>query len=128
MSFRVVGGAGGNPALVASYSLPATITANQTRIPADIPLPAATKLPKLLVTNGKVTSSPDLPGISSISVKTLTTPDQVNALRSAAANTATAFSLPVRISADRATRLQNQNIQDALAIPPIVIDEVIIPD
>jgi len=123
----ILGGATSKPARVASYKLPATYTATATTITSNAPIPPPTLPTPMMVTTGNTTSTPDNPGMTVISVKTLTSPEQTSALRSAASNTALAFNLPVTISADRATALQNAIIQQDLLQPATVIDNVVIP-
>ncbi len=123
----VLGGATNNVPPNNTYTLPGTYTATATTITSNAPMPPPTLPAPLLVTNGVTTSAPDNPGMTVISVKTLTSQEQTAALRSAASNTALAFGLPVTISADRATQLQNAIFQQDLIRPATVIDNVVVP-
>src|SRR4051812_32122636 len=96
--------------LVDGYTLPATITNTTTITAIPITPPAATPIiaPKLLVTSGSITTSPDNPGMLSIAIRRFLTGAQNPALRSAAINTAAAFSLPQTTAADLATARFNK--------------------
>ena len=126
-SLRVNGGAVFRPAVVSSYTVPATITSNtDLSVQANIPIPSFVA-PRTVTTTSTKTTYFDTPGTSSAQVRALSTRAQFEALRSAAANTAKAFSLDVTRAADLASKLQQQTFQDDIPTNPIVVDVVVIP-
>lgn len=97
---------------------------NSGAVSPNVPT-AKAQPPATVVVNGKKTSYPDLPVISTLSVKQLATPGQVEALRSATTNTAKAFDLPIAVSADRAIFQQNK-LNSGLSVGSMVTVDLVI--
>jgi hypothetical protein len=85
-------------------------------------------IPPVQVTNGAVTSHPDVAGFIKLPTPQFFTPAQTVAIRSAAINTALAFGLDTALQSDRAA-LKQRSIADIYKAeqPPVLDDEVIIP-
>jgi len=127
MSLRVFGGATTRTIPVSSFTVPATITSHSDlSVTANVPNATPPKQVNVVTTATK-TSHLDNPGTSSLQHKIVTTASQFDALRSAAVNTAKAFSLDSVKAADRASQLQQQTIQKISNVAPIVVDVVVIP-
>lgn len=116
-----------NPIAPINYVLPASVT-NTNPTPITIATPGPRPSPQLFVVDGQVTSCPDNPGMPSYPAPIFLKPEQIEALRSAAMNTATAFSLNPTTAADQASAFNNV-IYTALfnQQPANLVEETIIP-
>lgn len=132
MTTPAIGAAGMTPVLVASVTIPSRIT---TSVQSLESLQAAQFLPAIpppqraIIVDGNVTTVPDYPGFAVIPPKRPGSSRSMDAIRSAAKNTAAAYGLNETLSADRAS-IEQYTVQQQLARQQatIVVTQVIVPD
>lgn len=101
-----------NSVLVNSYTLPSSsVRIQNNRNLSGTKPTAAPIIPASVVVTGRTTTMPDAPGMVTLPKPEFFTTAQNTALRSAAINTAKAFSLNETIEADRAS-LRQQTLAD----------------
>jgi hypothetical protein len=116
-----------NPIVATNYTLPASVT-NTNPTPITIAVPEPRPSPQLFVVDGEVTSCPDNPGMPSYPTPIFLRAEQIEALRSAAMNTATAFSLNPITAADQARAFNNAVFTELFNQQPAnLIEETIVP-
>lgn len=92
-------------------------------------LPAVPEPMPSIIVDGDITTIPDYPGFTALRPKRPGSAKQLDALRSAAKNTAAAYGLNETLSADRAS-VEQYSIQQQISRqqPTVVMTQVILPD
>jgi hypothetical protein len=132
MTTPAVGTASIRPTTPINISIPSSLTTSIQNLnslsAAQLVAPAPPETPSVVII-GDTTSIPDSPGFPIIPPKHLESQAQMDAIRSAARNTAAAYGLSETLSADTAS-IEQLTIQQQIirAQPFATITQVIIPD
>ena len=131
MTTAATGSAGLRRIKMTNITIPSRITTSVQDLGALqaaqlLPDPAA-PTPSVIIV-GDVTSVPDIPGFTAIPPRVYSSAAQINAIRSAATNTAKAFGLNETFVADTASIEQMTMVQQAIRVlPTVTVTQVIIP-